>query len=236
MKNLNRYTVIPIFIVLVHIFGCAPATVPKKELTYKAVGEWTSVTYQTGDSKLRVHGELIAIHSDQIFILATRGLTTIPSDSVSRMELNNNSDQRMTYPAKSLNGFLPYARFPQGFPKDIDRQSIYLPERAEAIIAAEQDAYARHNESVWFLVGCCGGVFYGGGIIVPYVVQPGVPSDSIATRFVGKSSNYVTLYTTAYKAKAKNLRINSTLNGFAVLTGSTVGSWGVMCCLAFSLY
>lgn len=67
MKNLNRYIVIPMFVVLVHICGCATATAPERPIWYKAFGEWISVTYQAGDSELEVHGELIAIHADQIF-------------------------------------------------------------------------------------------------------------------------------------------------------------------------
>ena len=139
MKNLNRYTVIPISIFLVHIFGCATTTAPKGWLPAPAVaqhesyGGWVSVSYHTGDSDAEVHGELIATNSNQIFILTAQELTSIPIDSISRMELafvefsgNENVDyhQQMIYPAKPLAKFRAYARFPQGLPEDIDTQSL----------------------------------------------------------------------------------------------------------------
>ena len=141
MKNLNRYTLMPIlFIALIHVVGCgATTTAPKGWLPpvsvaqHEAFGGWTSVRYHTGVSELEVHGELIAIHSNQIFILPAQGLTSISTASISLMKLtivqlagNNDVDphRQTIYPAKPLDEFRAYARFPQGLPKDIDRQSL----------------------------------------------------------------------------------------------------------------
>ncbi len=141
MKNRNRYIVIPILITLINIVGCSPTTAPKgwlpsvSDAQHEAFGGWISVRYvnQTGDLEYTVHGELIATNSNQIFILTAQELTSIPINSISRMELafvefsgNANVDyhQQMIYPAKLLAEFRAYARFPQGLPEDIDTQSL----------------------------------------------------------------------------------------------------------------
>ncbi|MDE0400338.1 MAG: hypothetical protein OXL96_21290 [Candidatus Poribacteria bacterium] len=223
MKNLNRYIVILIFIALIHVISWGATTAAVGSTSQEAFGERISVTYHTGDLESEVHGELIAIHSNQILILTAQGLTSISTDSISRMQLARNSYRRMIYPAKPLSEFLPYARFPQGLPKVVDRQSMNLSVQWEAVIAAEQDANTKFNRVNWFMVGFCGGLFYGCGPILTYRHEPGLPSDLVATRFIGKSPEYTLAYTVAYKKKTKSLRLNSTLSGFALLSGCAGG-------------
>jgi hypothetical protein len=155
MKNLNRHTVMLIFIALTHVVGCgATTTAPKGWLPplsvaqHEAFGGWTSVRYHTGVSESEVHGELIAIHSNQVFILTVQELTSLSSDSISYMKLTVvqlagdravDRDRQMIYPAKPLDEFRAYARFPQGLPKDIDRQSL-KPKRPGAKISASTKA------------------------------------------------------------------------------------------------
>ena len=155
MKNLNRYTVILIFIALTHVAGCGATTsAPKGWLPsvsvaqHEAFGGWIFVRYHTGDLKRTVHGELIAIHSNQVFILTVQELTSLSSDSISYMKLTAvqlsggrevDQDRQMIYPAKLLAEFRAYARFPQGLPKDIDRQSL-KPKRPGAKISASTKA------------------------------------------------------------------------------------------------
>ena len=155
MKNLNRYTVMLIFIALTHVAGCgATTTAPKGWLPsvsvaqHEAFGGWISVRYHTGDLKRTVHGELIAIHSNQVFILTVQELTSLSSDSISYMKLTVvqlagdravDRDRQMIYPAKPLDEFRAYARFPQGLPKDIDRQSL-KPKRPGAKISVPTKA------------------------------------------------------------------------------------------------
>ena len=128
-----------IFIALTHVVGCATTTSPKGWLPsvftgqHEAFGGWTSVRYHTGVSGSEVHGELIAIHSNQVFILTAQELISISTDTISYMKLTAvqlsggrevDSYRQTIYPAKLLAEFRAYARFPQGLPKDIDRQSL----------------------------------------------------------------------------------------------------------------
>ncbi|MDE0400336.1 MAG: hypothetical protein OXL96_21280 [Candidatus Poribacteria bacterium] len=141
MKNFNRYTVLPIFMGLIYVIGCgnATTTAPKGWLPslstaqHESYGGWVSVRYQTGVSESEVHGELIAIHLSQVFILNAHELTSISSDSISRVtltitQLSGDSEvdlhQQMIYPAKPLDEFRAHARFPQGLSKTIDMQFL----------------------------------------------------------------------------------------------------------------
>lgn len=141
MKNINRYTVLPIFMGLIYVIGCgnATTTAPKGWLPslstaqHESYGGWVSVRYQTDVSESEVHGELIAINLSQVFILNAHGLTSISSDSISRVtltitQLSGDSEvdlhQQMIYPAKPLDEFRAYARFPQGLSKTIDMQFL----------------------------------------------------------------------------------------------------------------
>ena len=81
--------------------------------------------------------------------------------------------------------------------------------RAEAIVAAQQDAQSDTNAGLWFLGGCLGGVI---GVIIAYGVEPSPP----ATRLLGKSPEYVAFYIDAYQEKAKKLQANSAWVGCLV--------------------
>ena len=70
-------------------------------------------------------------------------------------------------------------------------------EWAEAIVAAEQDAKADVNQSVWGAVGFLCSV---GAVYAAYFHRPPPP----AVRFVGKSPEYIRIYTQTYKAKVRN--------------------------------
>lgn len=142
------------------------------------------------------------------------------------MEWSRDSYRKIVYPDQPLGAFRAYARFPQGLPKEIDRHSISLSGQREAVLAAEKDAYARHFKGLWILMGCCGSVFYGGGLIAAHVYDPDVPSDLVAARFMGKSPEYITFYIAAYETKAKSLQIKSAQNGCAALIGFLVGLYG----------
>lgn len=93
MKNLNRYRVIFMLVTLIYISGCASTTAPQGWLPsppvaqHEGFGGWISVGYHTGDLKRTVHGELIAIHPNQVFILTAQELTSISIDSIYDMKL-----------------------------------------------------------------------------------------------------------------------------------------------------
>ena len=159
MKNLNRYTVLPIFMALIYVIGCGKATTtaPKGWLPsvstaqHESYGGWITVRYQTGDSEAEVHGELIAINPNQILILI--GLTgqsfaNISIDSITYMKLTsvqlsrgNDVDKyrQIMYPAQPLDAFRAYARFPQGLSKTFDRQFL-KPKRSDEKILIPKEA------------------------------------------------------------------------------------------------
>ena len=144
MKNLNRYTSLPILLLaLIYVIGCggATTTAPKGWLPslstaqHESYGGWVTVKSHTRDSESEAHGELIAIDPSQIFILTEQGFTNISIDSITYMKLttirlaknvNVNTYRQMMYPVKPLDEFRAYARFPQGLPEGIDIQSLRL--------------------------------------------------------------------------------------------------------------
>ena len=77
-------------------------------------------------------------------------------------------------------------------------------ELSEAVIAAEQDAKAEVNQVNWWFLGCC---LYGVSRTYYEVSQPS------PERLVGKSPEYVEVYTQVYKAKVKNLRLSAAVPG-----------------------
>ena len=85
---------------------------------------------------------------------------------------------------------------------------------ADARTAAEYDAEDDVNTTVWLAAGGILGVVGNlplGAIAVggAYVYQP-VPS---ADRLLGKSAEYVTVYTDTYKARSRNLRLSAAAKG-----------------------
>ena len=92
---------------------------------------------------------------------------------------------------------------------------------ADAKTAAEYDAEDDVNTSVWIAAGGILGVAGNlplGAIAIggAYLYQPVPPAE----RLLGKSAEYVTIYTDAYKAKSRNLRLIAAAKG--ALGGSAV--------------
>lgn len=82
-------------------------------------------------------------------------------------------------------------------------------EMQEARAAAERDAQANTSGCLWFAAGCLGGVI---GLIIAYVYTPSPP----ASKFIGKSPEYVAYYTDFYQSKAKSIQTKQTLTGCIV--------------------
>ncbi len=82
----------------------------------------------------------------------------------------------------------------------------------EAVSAAEQDAKADVNQINWWLSGCC---LYG-------ISQAGRESHPPPGRLVGKSPEYVNVYTLTYKAKVENLRLSAAVPGFLTIVLSPI--------------
>jgi hypothetical protein len=81
---------------------------------------------------------------------------------------------------------------------------------AEIIMAqAEADAQEDVSGTVYGIGGFLCGIF---GWLAATLSSPDVP----AARLVGKSSNYVSIYTEAYKSKAKSIRTTAACTGWAI--------------------
>ena len=84
----------------------------------------------------------------------------------------------------------------------------------DARTAAEYDAEDDVNTAVWLvaggILGIAGNLPLGAAAIGgAYVYQPAPPAD----RLLGKSAEYVTIYTDTYQAKARNLRLSAAAKG-----------------------
>ena len=88
--------------------------------------------------------------------------------------------------------------------------------RAKAIVAAERDAEARVNKSVWLLGACFS---YG---IVPLIIANVAEPVPPASALIGKSPEYVAFYTDAYKAKVRKIRTSGVKLGCALGVGCSV--------------
>ncbi len=85
---------------------------------------------------------------------------------------------------------------------------------ADARTAAEYDAEDDVNTAVWLAAGGILGIAGNlplGAIAIggAYVYQPAPPAD----RLLGKSAEYVTIYTDTYQAKARSLRLSAAAKG-----------------------
>ena len=92
---------------------------------------------------------------------------------------------------------------------------------AAAIAAAERDAEARVNKGLCFGAGCLTGVF---GPVLAYNLPPAPPVEQL----IGKSPEYVTIYTTAYQAKAKSIQGRSALVGCRITGGAVTEAYEEM--------
>lgn len=87
------------------------------------------------------------------------------------------------------------------------------PSAADIIRQAESDADADESGTIYGVGGFLCGIF---GWLLATLSSPDVP----AARLVGKSSNYVVMYSDAYKRKAKSNRTNAACIGWGI--GSAV--------------
>ena len=76
-------------------------------------------------------------------------------------------------------------------------------------MAGEQAAKTDVSGTLWFVIGCFGGLT---GIIVAYVYEPSPPS----AQLLGKSPEYVAAYTDAYRATAKSVQTSKAVTGCIV--------------------
>jgi len=93
----------------------------------------------------------------------------------------------------------------------------------QAIIDAEAQAARDNSGTLWFFLGCLGGVITIGAAAL---ITPSVPQ----TALLGKPADYVASYSDAYVSKAKRIRTNNALYG----CGVWVVAWVLIYVLAFA--
>jgi hypothetical protein len=99
-------------------------------------------------------------------------------------------------------------------------------EMDQARLDAERDAAMNTNSALWFAAGCLGGIL---GLIVAYVYEPSPQ----ASRFIGKSPEYVAFYTDFYKAKAKSIQSSKALTGCVVSAIGYVASIALVVAITY---
>ncbi|MDE0685120.1 MAG: hypothetical protein OXI63_19520 [Candidatus Poribacteria bacterium] len=252
MKNSNRYTSLPVLLfALIYVGGCGPTTTAPKgwlpsvsDAQRESYGGWISVRYHTGDSESEVHGELVAIHANQVLILTSQELISISHDTISRMKLTNvqlsrdadvDKHRQMIYPLKPLGKFRAYARFPQGLSKTFDMQflkpkggneKISIPIEALESLQKDQSAplwdFAQQTEAV-AAAKRDANTDHGTWSPTRDLVQRSRTSDEFSLpigQLLGKSPEYVTAYAAAYSTKVKSLqRRNGCITGAACCLG-----------------
>jgi hypothetical protein len=92
-------------------------------------------------------------------------------------------------------------------------------ELANACLQGRSDA--EHNVSgVWFFAGCMGAV----GILIAYLVEPTPP----AAQMLGKSPQYVAMYTDCYKSAGKSAQGKKAITGCLVMTAAEVALYVIV--------
>ena len=89
-------------------------------------------------------------------------------------------------------------------------------EMAEARVDAERDAKTDVNGTLWLGAGC---LFNWVGVAAAYLTNPSSPP---ASRLIGKSPEYVSAYTDAYKAKGKSIQTSKAWLGLLVNVAAIV--------------
>jgi len=87
--------------------------------------------------------------------------------------------------------------------------------RVQVCQQAEADAQALTNPVLWLAAGFFGGI---AGVLVAYILQPNPP----ASKFIGKTPEYVAVYSECYRQKARNIRTQKAWIGCGV--GAILGT------------
>lgn len=90
------------------------------------------------------------------------------------------------------------------------QQNLFAQQDAStACVDAEQQAQSDITSSTWFIIGCLAG-------LVGYLIALSEPYPP-ATKLLGKSPEYVAMYTDCYRRKGKEIKSKNALYG--MLTG-----------------
>ena len=85
------------------------------------------------------------------------------------------------------------------------------PIEVEAVVKAAADAESDVNKTSWFMAGCFMNII---GVLIARTNTAPVPAE----RFVGKSPEYIALYTLSYQAERSKILTKSAIQGCATGT------------------
>jgi hypothetical protein len=123
----------------------------------------------------------------------------------------------MQRPAHAQQGWAPP-------PQPMPGQPYYAPppvDAARASAEAMTDAHADTNGTLWYFAGCLLGVI---GILIAYVSEPSPPP----ARMMGKSPEYLAIYTNTYKAEARSIQGRSAIYGALTTVVVVVALWVII--------
>ena len=86
---------------------------------------------------------------------------------------------------------------------------------------ATQDAQADENGALWFFAGCLLGLI---GVVIAAVAEPTPPP----ARLMGKSPEYLAVYTQTYKSEGKSAQLRSSLWGVGTALVVVVAIWVII--------
>ncbi|MCD6531997.1 hypothetical protein J7K99_06115 [bacterium] len=92
----------------------------------------------------------------------------------------------------------------------------------KACTDAKLDAQIDINTTLWMGAGCLFGLL---GVGAAYVIEPSPP----ASRLLGKSAEYVAIYTDCYKEEGKSIQTKAALKGCVV---GTLVAWALYLALS----
>lgn len=101
--------------------------------------------------------------------------------------------------------------------------------QTDACMAAQAAADRDINTTLWFGAGCLFGIF---GLGAAYVIEPS-PS---ATSLLGKSPEYVAVYTDCYRDGAQKIQKSKAMTGCLVGTGVQVAAWVLLSAATATAY
>ena len=120
----------------------------------------------------------------------------------------------LEHPVQAQQSWTPPQQQSWGPPQQGGPAYGYAPQpvdTARAVMEATQDAQADENGALWFFAGCILGLI---GVVIAAVAEPTPPP----ARMMGKSPEYLAVYTQTYKSEGKSAQLKSSLWG----VGTTV--------------
>lgn len=116
------------------------------------------------------------------------------------------------HPAAAQSSWEPPAQ--QQWTQPAPGAAVYAPpppiDPARVVQQATQDAQADENGALWFFAGCLLGLI---GVIIAAVADPTPP----AARVMGKSPEYLALYTSTYRSAGSSAQLHSALWGLGTI-------------------